>query len=293
MSGAEHPGADRDHDREEPSSPRAPGAAIAGRAALEVEVLSSDAGRSSAYLLRYGGKSVLVDCGPGTALALARLGLLDQLDAIAITHQHADHLADLIGLAYARRFPDPLPKIPLFALPATIATARALDDLFAVPTLPAMGNTIASSFELTTLPMEGRSVELGNGLWLTGFAVRHAVPSAALRFSCAVGVATFSSDTGPCEGLSAAADRSNLFICEATWLQAPLEEIEAHGHLTPELAATTAADAQVAQLVLAHLSHASDAPAAKELAGRYFGPRLVGSVAPGCVFTTGDRAQGC
>ena len=209
------------------------------------------------------------------------------------THQHADHLADLIGLAYARRFPDPTPKIPLFALPATLATAGALDDLFAVPTLPAMGNTIALSFELTTLPMEGHSADLGidlSLLSLTGFAVRHAVPSAALRFCSPRGVAVFSSDTGPCDGLLAAADRANLFICEATWLHAPPEDIESHGHMTPELAAIVAAEAQVRALVLAHLSRASDAPAAKDLAGRYFGPGLVGTAAPGAVLLAGDSS---
>jgi ribonuclease BN (tRNA processing enzyme) len=230
--------------------------------ALQVEVLSNAAGRSSAYLLRDGDATVLVDCGPGTAVSLARSGWLGRIDAVIITHEHADHAADVIGLGYAHRFPDPLPRIPLLAPASALSVLRRLDGLFAVPTLPQMAKTIESSFELEALSLDGAPATLAGQLRLAAYPARHAVPSAALRFSAGPHTVTFSSDTGTCDALVDAARRADLFLCEATYLEASPEELTLHGHLTPGLAAAVAQRASVRRLALTHLSRASDAEAA-------------------------------
>ena len=53
----------------------------------------------SATLIRRGGERLLVDCGEGTQRQLLRsdAGLID-LDAIFLTHLHADHFLGLPGL---------------------------------------------------------------------------------------------------------------------------------------------------------------------------------------------------
>ena len=236
--------------------------------APQVDVLSSAGGRSSAYLLRQHDTAVLVDCGPGTAVSLARSGWLGRLDAVVITHEHADHAADIIGLAYARRFPDPLPRIPLLAPASTLSVLSRLDELFAVPTLPQMAHTIAASFEPEALKMDGSPAAIASQLRLAAYPARHAVPSAALRFSAAQQTITFSSDTGTCDALTEAAANADLFLCEATYLKASRQELD-HGHLTPELAAATASRAGARRLVLTHLARASDAAAAVTAARRH------------------------
>ncbi|HYZ53778.1 MAG TPA: MBL fold metallo-hydrolase [Streptosporangiaceae bacterium] len=246
---------------------------------IEITVLSSAAGRSSAYLLRHGEALVLVDCGPGTALTLARNGLLDQLDAVLITHEHADHAADLIGLAYARRFPDPMAKIPLLAPDSTLEVLHHLDELFAVPTLPQMRNTIASAFEPE--PLSGTTVTVADGLTVRAHAVSHAVPSMALRFTAGPQTVTFSSDTGPCDALIEAAENADLLLCEATYLHATQEQLEGHGHLTPALAAKTAHLARATRLALTHLSRPHDAPAAIAAAQRHTEPTTVSAATDG------------
>ena len=50
----------------EPNPPRE------GHASVKIDILSSAGGRSSGYLLRHDDAAVLVDCGPGTAVSLAR-----------------------------------------------------------------------------------------------------------------------------------------------------------------------------------------------------------------------------
>ena len=246
-----------------------------------IDILSTAAGRSSGYLLRHDRSAVLVDCGPGTAVSLARGGWLERLDAVVITHEHADHAADVIGLGYARRFPDPMPRIPLLAPASALAVLRRLDDLFAVPTLPQMAHTIAESFELDALSMDGAAAAIADGLRLASYPVKHAVPSAALRFSSPRQTVTFSSDTGSCDALIHAASSAHLFFCEATYLHASPAELDGHGHLTPELAAQAAARAGARHLVLTHLSRPGDAAAAVATASRHAGDASVSAAAPG------------
>lgn len=258
---------------------------------MQIEVLSSAGGRSSGYLLRHDGTTVLVDCGPGTAVAVARGGWLDQLDAVVITHQHADHAADLIGLAYARRFPDPMPEIPLLAPLSALDVLHRLDDLFAVPTLPQMASTIAASFNPSPLSVDGTPVPIAGHLRLASYPAAHAVPSAALRFSTEQESVTFSSDTGTCAALIEAARLASLFLCEATYLDASPAELQHHGHLTPQLAATTAADAGARRLVLTHLARPADAPTAIAIAGQHFHTAPITVATPGTTITMTPTGQ--
>jgi ribonuclease BN (tRNA processing enzyme) len=254
---------------------------------VQIDVLSSAGGRSSSYLLRHHDAAVLVDCGPGTAASLARSGWLERIDAVVITHEHADHAADVIGLAYARRFPDPLPRIPLLAPASTLSVLRQLDDLFAVPSLPQMARTIAASFEFGPLGTDGVPTAIAGQLQLASYRVAHAVPSAALRFTAQDEIVTFSSDTGACDALSEAADNADLFLCEATYLDASHAELDRHGHLTPDLAALAAGRAGARHLVLTHLARAADAAAAVAAARRNVGTAASVTVAaPGTTISS-------
>nr|WP_272905667.1 MBL fold metallo-hydrolase [Sediminivirga luteola] len=83
----------------------------------------------------------------------------------------------------------------------------------------------------------------------------------------------FSGDTGRCDGVLEAARDADLFVCEATYLEAGRQATEGHGHLTGRMAGRLAADAGVKHLVLSHFSvdemrAVVGAHAAEEFSGR-------------------------
>ncbi|HET6951574.1 MAG TPA: MBL fold metallo-hydrolase [Acidimicrobiales bacterium] len=267
-----------------PARPAGPARSVAaapgGDVTVEIDVLSNAGGRSSGYLVRHGATSVLVDCGPGTSVTLVERGHIEALDAVVVTHEHADHASDVIGLAYARQFPERMHPIPLLAPASTLHALRHLDGLFAVPTSCDVGRTITSSFEMEALRMDGTPSALA-GLSLAAHAVSHAVPSAALRFVAGDASVTFSSDTGACDALVEAARDADLFVCESTFLAGPPEQLDDHGHLTAALAAEMAGRAGARRVVLTHFSRADHVPVALATVRRALGEVAVDAAAPG------------
>lgn len=59
----------------------------------------------SGYLESSRGTTIWVDAGSGTLGPLQRYARLDELDAIWVSHMHADHSADLLIAAGSWRMP--------------------------------------------------------------------------------------------------------------------------------------------------------------------------------------------
>src|SRR5262245_37327883 len=61
-------------------------------------------GACSGYLIEGGGVRVLLDCGPGVFAKLRSVVHYVDVDAIVISHLHADHVNDLVTFASALRY---------------------------------------------------------------------------------------------------------------------------------------------------------------------------------------------
>ncbi|TFC84259.1 MBL fold metallo-hydrolase [Cryobacterium sinapicolor] len=219
---------------------------------------------ASGYLLAGPDGSVLVDCGPGIVLELARQRLLDDVVAVVVTHRHADHALDLGALAYRLQFPSPRSApVPLYLPAESLDFVAQFDSLIGIATVPTLQAPLAQAFDVRGLNLDSTEpFEVIPGLQLTAFAAHHAVPSASLRFEDIVtgGIVAFSSDTSECSGVRAAAAGADLFVCEATYLTATVAELEGHGHLTGEGAGRLAAEAGVGTLLVSHIADQALAP---------------------------------
>lgn len=232
---------------------------------LTVEILGSNAtaptsaGPASGYLVHTPDASILVDAGPGVMAELVSRHALSELSAIVVTHLHADHSLDLMALAYRWTFPVLLPRIPLYLPEEDLPRLRAFDQVFGIATLPGMARPIEEAFDVRGLPLDGTPVPGLEpcGVELRSFRAHHPVPAASLRFSsrdATPTVVAFSGDTGRCSPLLEAARGADVFVCEATYLEADAAALDGHGHLTGTMAGEIAQQAEVCHLVLSHFA---------------------------------------
>jgi ribonuclease BN (tRNA processing enzyme) len=198
---------------------------------------------ASSYLVEAGGFRLLTDLGNGALGALQRVGGLDDVDAIWLSHSHADHCIDMLGYLIARLFhPDaPLRRLPVYA-PAGMAdrlTAAAAGD----------GSlSFASAFDFITL--RPGTFEIGP-MRVTAGLMTHPVETYGFRLEHEGAVLAYSADTGPCDELPALAAGADLLLCEASFLDAP--DLPPDLHLTARQAGEHAARAQAAELALTHI----------------------------------------
>ena len=197
----------------------------------------------SSYLIEHDGFRLLVDAGNGSTGALQRsIGLLD-IDAVLISHLHGDHYLDLVTYTYARRYhPDGSPGcLPVYGpdgLEEHVkgAFGRPVDDLL---------NAVYEFHEVTTgkLDVGPFEVELA--------PVNHPVETYAMRIAAGGRSLTYSADSGLCDELVDLARGTDLFLCEASYLEG--EDNPPNIHLTGKEAADHAKRADVERLVLTHL----------------------------------------
>jgi ribonuclease BN (tRNA processing enzyme) len=235
-------------------------------------------GACSGYLVAGAGSLVLLDCGPGVFGKLRRFVDYRDIDAVVISHLHADHILDLVPFASGLRYGPGEARPRLFAPPGAPETFAGLC---------AGGNMTPDHIELAfdvTVYDPGQPLRVG-GLDVRFQPVPHYIPTNAVEFSDNGGRFTFSSDCGPSEALCEFAAGTDLFFVEATL---PRVEDEAdRGHLTPAEAGEHGAKAGARRLVLTHFSDELDLAWAVEEAARAFGGP-VDAAHEGATYTVGE-----
>ena len=220
----------------------------------------------SCYLLEAEGEGrtwrVLLDLGNGALGALQRYVDPLEIDAVLLSHLHADHCLDLCGYYVLRRYHPSghQPRIPVFGLAGTAdRMARAYD----LPTDPGMHG----EFEFRTF--DG-PVELGP-FRVEAIRVEHPVEAYGLRVTADGRTLGYSGDTAPCAGLDQVAHDVDLLLAEASFLSS---HVNPPGlHLTGAEAGDAAARQGARRLVLTHVPPWFDPQEAlAEAAAVYDGP---------------------
>ena len=226
-------------------------------------------GAQSGYLIRHAGFTLLLECGGGVFAKLRALADPAAVDAVLISHLHADHTLDLLpySFALAHHLGGDQPVRPLLWAPpggcstfTTFANALGMED------------QIMEGFEVSEYDPAG---ELQIGPLTVRFCeVPHYVPAWGLDIRADDGRRlSFGADCGPNDAIVELAHGSDLLMLEATEGVGPHVGVPFRGHLTADEAGELAARAGAARLLLTHYSDRLDADALRTAAGaRYDGP---------------------
>ncbi len=247
----------------------------------------------TSLMVRYNGKSILIDCGEGTQIAMKEKGWSPKpIDVICFTHFHADHISGLPGMfltmGNAERT-EPLLLIGPKGLERVVTALRTI-----APELP-------FEIEYMELTSPQQTIDL-DGLKLNAFKVNHNItcygysleveragmfdverakaqeipqklwsrlqkgetiemdgvtytPDMVLGAPRKGLKVTYTTDTRPCESIVENAKDSDLFICEGMYGEEEKQvKAREYKHMTFYEAAELAKRSNVGEMWLTHYS---------------------------------------
>jgi ribonuclease BN (tRNA processing enzyme) len=202
---------------------------------------------ASGYLVQVGGTHVVLDLGNGSFGALQRYLDPFALDALALSHLHPDHCADVSALTVYRRYhphPPPAPPLPVYG-PA--GTAERLVAAYAPSAAERAVTDLSDVYEFHsyTAPAQIGPVRL------RAAPVEHSCEAYALRLDAAGRALVYSGDTGPCRQLVELATGADVLLVEASWPDRP--DNPGGIHLSGRQAGAAAAAAGVGRLLITHV----------------------------------------
>jgi ribonuclease BN (tRNA processing enzyme) len=202
----------------------------------------------SSYLIETPQIALLADSGTGACASLIRHRSVESLDAIVISHMHADHFIDVIPMRYALKYGERTSdrRVALYLPPGGDAMLRRLVDAFA---RESSADFIGEVYDVRIYDPT-RPLALGDAT-LSFSPTSHYVPTYALRVDAAGASAAYSADTAPDDRVAELARDVGLFVCEAT-LSVEAEEERPRGHLSAREAAALASRANARRLALTH-----------------------------------------
>ncbi len=203
--------------------------------------------RQSAYLIRGASGSLLMDCGQTTLSGLSALGVArDEVDAIAVSHFHADHFGGIPLFLLATLYQDRRRRPLVVAGPRGIeARVRHAAQALGHPLEPHHFPYALRFIELAA----GATQDLGVARVRT-FETHHspdACPHGMVVETGAERIA-YSGDTGWFDALPKLVAGAELFLCECTQV-----ERDYAYHLSLEELSEKRAQFDCGQFVLTHL----------------------------------------
>lgn len=197
--------------------------------------------------------SVLLDLGSGALGPLQRLLDPGDVDAVALSHLHPDHMADLCGLyVYLKYRPDGRVRAPL-PVHGPVGTERRLEEAYGSEA----GERLTDQLDVH-LWDPAAPVRVGP-LTLTPVPVHHPVPAFGVRVEgpaeddpARTVVLAYTGDTDACAGVDALATGADLLLSEAAFVEGRDDAVRGI-HLTGRRAGEAATAGGARRLLLTHV----------------------------------------
>lgn len=198
---------------------------------------------ASCYLLEHDGFQLVVDLGNGSFGPLQRVIDPAAVDAVFLSHLHADHCLDVAPFVVWHRYSGRSPGglVPLYApVGAERRLALAYDS---------DGDGLTDVFDF--VPVGPGSFELGP-FQVELARTAHPVETYAARFTAGGRSLVYTGDTGPCGSVVELARSADVLLAEAAHPDSDPDQPPGL-HLTGRQAGELAAAAGVGRLLLTHI----------------------------------------
>ncbi|MCR2821041.1 MBL fold metallo-hydrolase [Lederbergia panacisoli] len=216
---------------------------------------------SSGYLLTHDGFNLLIDCGSAVLSQLQMYINPEELNAVILSHYHADHIADIGVLHHA-------------LLISKYVTGYNSN-------LPIYGHTYDQEGymgltykDITTgIPYDKNDQTHIGPFKLEFLKTKHPVPCFAMRISCNEKTLVYTADSAYFDDLISFSKDADILLAESNFYKG-MNGADA-GHMTSEEAGKLAKKANVKKLVLTHLPHFGDLNQLKAEAAEYFKQEVI------------------
>lgn len=197
----------------------------------------------SGYLVEHDGFRLVLDLGTGVLGSLQRHADLLDVDAVYVSHLHADHCLDLVAWSYARRYHPggAASRVPVYG---PQGLAERIVAAFEAPP----DDRLREVYEFHEVPVGTRQI---GPFTVTARRMNHPIECHGLRLEVAGRALAYSADTGATPQLTALAEDADVLLCEASWPDAP--DRPRGLHLSGREAGEHAAQASAGRLLLTHL----------------------------------------
>ena len=226
---------------------------------------------ASCYLVEHDGFRLLLDLGNGAFGTLQSIADPATLDALFLSHLHADHCLDVAPFVVWHRYSGRSTgaPVPLFA-------PRGAESRLALA-YDAGGEELTDVFDFAVLTP--------GGFTIGPFAVEavrtvHPIECYAVRLTAGGRSLVYTADTGPCEAIVGLARGADLLLAEASHPDDP--DLPPRLHMTGREAGEHAAAAGVGRLLVTHVPSWVDADAQLLAARTGFPPAEL--AVPGAVY---------
>ena len=211
------------------------------------DAFGSGGRRQSAYLVRDGSGTVLLDCGTTTNTGLTALGISrDEIDAICVSHFHADHFGGVPSLLLAAHYEDERTRPLVVAGPPDVeARVRGAAE--------ALGHPMEEQdwrFPIRFQELRPDGPQEVGPMSMRVFETRHS-PEAhphGLDLRTRGHRLVYSGDTGWFDALPKQMKGADLFLCECTLVRKSFEY-----HLSLEELSDQRGELDCNRLILTHL----------------------------------------
>ncbi len=222
---------------------------------------------SSAYAAKVGGKTILMDLGPGTLRRMKEAKIeIPDVDLILFSHFHPDHTSDFVPFIFASKYAIGSYRTKDLKILAPLGFGEFFGGLIEVYgdwIVPEGYNIHVEEITEGRIDFEEFSV--------TTKKVVHNPESIAFRIDCGGRSLVYSGDTDWSEDLISLAKGADILLLECSFP----DDMKVEGHMTPTEAGRTAGLSGVKKLVLTHFYPPMEDVDIAAVVGKEFGGEIV------------------